>query len=198
MEWLSMMRHVLFEVWRWLRDGRKPLIVTYPEMIGTALPLLELAAPLAAAPPTMPPGSVEPRRATPFWTASGVHGILGARRPALVAISTVAVEVVEPAQPLATAPREDAAAATLMTVADEPVALPAPRVDHHTLAHRLRQVRQANRPVRALPGLKRQARDVLARPAALAQPAKAATSPHPADDRAMPVIRTRPVLVYAA
>lgn len=75
------------------------------------------------------------------------------------------------------------------------------RMSAPALAHRLRQVREANRPVRSVPGLKRQARDILSKsvvPAAAVRVAPEVETTRLADGPLEQSIRTRPTLVYAA
>ena len=199
----------VFGLWRWLRGGRSSQVAYNMMVLDAVLPgaadeppatVAEavLAAPIAIG---LPAAFVR-RDATPFWTAAGVRGILAARRPCLVAsaIDTDKVADVTPAEPAAPVRLVDVPARS------EPVAISTvqaikPVPSHPAMANRLRQVREANRPLRNVPGLKRQARDVLAKahaPAILGRAKLAAPYAPVPDDTPAPNVRHRPVLVYAA
>ena len=199
----------VFGLWRWLRGGRSSH-VAYNMMVldavlpgAAAEPLPTIAETVLAAPIDIGlPVALARRDASPFWTAAGVRGILAARRPCLVAsgIDTDKVADVTPAEPPAPVRLVDVPTRT-EPVTMSPVQAIKPTPSHPAMADRLRQVREANRPVRNVPGLKRQARDVLAKahaPAILGR-AKLAAPQTPAPDDAPSLnVRHRPVLVYAA
>jgi hypothetical protein len=196
-----MLSDVVMDLWRWLRrDHRGVVRRETRELAGVAAdgPAPAVAIEVAAA-------EVSPPRTSPFWTASGVHGILNARRPCLVAevLTGTAEPVVLPVSPQpvamlgaatdAVAPQSIGPAIIAPDV--EPRAAPLP------LAKRLRQVGEANRPVRTVPARKRQSSDVLSKVAA-ATPATAVRStvvatPLPEDLPAQ-IIRPRLTLIRAA
>ncbi len=195
-----MLSDMVADLLRWLRKGRnelgRPVVVAEPalgSMAAVPLPRARAAHPVvveASAAPTTETIACGPRP-TPFWTASGVHGILSARRPCILA------DVIT-----CKADADTADAARPVTVAPEPPEGRAmPHAPAPALAQRLRQVREANRPVRHVPALKRQSRDILLKSAPAATAVKAmpaASETRPADDRHAPTVRTRPTLVYAA
>lgn len=202
----------VFELWHWLRKGRRPQVGSDPAAVGIGRPAPQAQAPagdpdvaasaLAGSVPMPVCGEV--RQPTPFWTASGVSGMLGARRPCGLLDSGAGEIAAAPANALTTAKIVETA--PILSAALDPSATLDKGVetvplyaDGSTLALRLRHVREANRPVRAVPGLKRQARDVLAKTVAAAPKARTApATPQPADDPSSHIVRSRPVLVYAA
>lgn len=199
----------VFGLWRWLRGGRRSQIADVMTVLDVSPPgaVVEPAAPVVEAMLPAPIGIGVPeartgREATPFWTAAGVRGILAARRPCLVASGVDADKVADatPAEPAPLVRLVDAPA-RIEPVAISTVQAAKPLSPHQAMADRLRQVREANRPVRNIPGLKRHARDVLARanpPAIVSRNTQAAANATLTEDVLTPNVRQRPVLVFAA
>jgi hypothetical protein len=134
------------------------------------------------------------KAAQPFWTAAGVRGILSARRPCVLPdLPDLESAIAAPLPQLAP---------VVTAAVPRPAAAETPPVAAPRLADRLRQVRESNRPVRVVPGLKRQARDVLAGsvpPAAkAAAPRASVTEMASTDDPFAQALRRHPVLAFAA
>jgi hypothetical protein len=205
-----MLSDMVTDLWRWLRRGRmsvqRPVVA--PELVLGGMAAAQLPAAVAAAVDKVPdapmaePASACGLRPTPFWTAAGVHGILSARRPCMWA-DVVNLEAATVMVPAAVEPRTEPTSELLLLEVARPVLVAPEAIDVRipVLAQRLRQVREANRPLRHVPAVKRQARDVLSNsghPAVAAKVKPVVLEPVLAEDWRAPTIRSRPTLVYAA
>jgi len=206
-----MLCDVVRNVWRWLRTERKELGQLDEPVNPEWIALAAVPCPSRVSCPLVDADIDDAQarsRPTPFWTQSGVSGILKARRPCGL------VDCAEGDVVAGLAPPESAVTLQSLSQAQSVAQLQPPTAavliaanarqvcaNDLTLARRLHQVRAANRPVRVVSALKRQAQGLPARSAAAAptlQGKPAASETGAAHDQLESLIRTRPVLLYAA